>query len=129
MRTARSGCATLGRDGEFNGMAVVVQESFGGEVIDGSGPICDVAFLGVAEATNEVDGLAEEVFRRLRRSRFHQFEFEREFLGFAAAFRGEVVLAVEHVQRTRQDIGVIGFAHDALGERALGFFRLGNTIR
>jgi hypothetical protein len=57
-------------------------------------------FFGVAEATHEVDGLAEEVLRRLRRSRFHQLEFEREFIGFGAAFRGEIVLAVEQIQRT-----------------------------
>jgi hypothetical protein len=75
--------------------------------------------VGVAEATNESDGLAEEVFRRLRRSWIHQFEFERELLGFGAAFRGEVVLAIKQIQRTGQDIGVIGLAHNALGERAL----------
>ena len=85
----------------------------------GYGSGVGVLFLGVAEATNEVDGLAEKVFRRLLRSRLHQLEFERELLGFGAAFRGEIVFAIEHVQRTRQDIGVIGFAHDALGERAL----------
>jgi hypothetical protein len=72
--------------------------------------------VGVAEATNEGDGLAEEVFRRLRRSWIHQFEFERELLGFGAAFRGEVVLAIEQIQGTGQDIGVIGLPHDALGE-------------
>jgi hypothetical protein len=33
--------------------------------------------LGVAEATHEVDGLAEEVYRRFGRSRIHQLEFER----------------------------------------------------
>jgi hypothetical protein len=75
--------------------------------------------VGVAEATNEGDGLAEEVFRRLRRSWIHQFEFERELLGFGAAFRGEVVLAIEQIQRTGQDIGVIRLPHDAFGERAL----------
>jgi hypothetical protein len=75
--------------------------------------------VGVAETTHEVDGLAEEIFRRLRRSRFHQLDFERELLGFGTAFRSEVVFAVEHIQRTGQDIGVIGLTHDALGERAL----------
>ena len=77
------------------------------------------ASFGVAEATNEVDGLAKEALRRLRRSGFHQLEFERELLGFGAAFRGEVVFAIEHIQRTGQDIGVIGLARDAFGERAL----------
>ena len=36
------------------------------------------SLVGVAEATNQGDGLAEEVFRRLRGSRLHQFQFERE---------------------------------------------------
>ena len=75
--------------------------------------------VGVAEATHEVDGLAEKAFPRLRRSWIHQFEFERELLGFGAAFRGEIVFAIKHIQRTRQDIGVIGLPHDALGERTL----------
>jgi hypothetical protein len=75
--------------------------------------------VGVAEATNQVDGLAKEVFRRLRGSRLHQLEFERELLGFGAAFRGEILFAIEQIQRTGQDIGVIRLAHDALGERAL----------
>jgi hypothetical protein len=85
--------------------------------------------VGVAEATHEVDGLAEEAFRRFGWSRLHQLELERELIGFAATFRRGVVFAVEHIQRTGQDIGVIGLAHDALGERALGFFRFDNTIR
>jgi len=105
----------------FDRVAVVVNRW-------GYGSGVGLLLLGVAEATHEVDGLAEEVFRRLRGSRLHQFEFERELLGFGAAFRGEVVLAVEHIQRTGQDIGVIGLAHDALGERALGFLRLDNPI-
>jgi hypothetical protein len=75
--------------------------------------------IGVAEAANEVDRLAEEAFRRFGWSRLHQLEFEREFIGFGAAFRGEIVFAIEHIQRTGQDIGVIGLAHNALGERAL----------
>jgi len=75
--------------------------------------------VGVAEATNEVDDLAEIAFRRLGWSRIHEFEFERELIGFAAAFRGEIVFAIEQIQRTRQDIGVIGLPHDALGERTL----------
>jgi len=85
----------------------------------GNGIGVGVLLFGVAEATHEVDGLAEEVFRRLLGSRLHQFEFERELLGFRTAFRGEVVFTVEHIQRTGQDIGVIGLAHDAFGERAL----------
>ena len=87
------------------------------------------SLVGVAEATNQGDGLAEEVFRRLRGSRIHQFEFECEFIGFGAAFRGEIVFAIEHVQRTGKKALVIGLPHDALGERALGFFRFDNTIR
>ena len=85
----------------FDGTTIVIKcGGYGGGVGDCS--------LGVAETTHEVNGLAEEVFRRLRRSRLHQFEFEREFLGFGTAFRGEVVFTVEHIQRTRQNIGVIG---------------------
>jgi len=85
----------------------------------GYGSGVGVLFLGVAEATDEVDGLAEEVFRRLGRSRLHQLDFEREFFGFGATFRGEVVFTIEHIERTGQDIGVVGLAHDALGERTL----------
>jgi hypothetical protein len=88
-----------------------------------------VLFVGVAEAANEVDGLTEEVFRRLRGSRLHQLEFEREFIGFAAAFGSGVVFTVEHIERSGQDIGIIGLPHDALGEGTVGFFRLDNTIR
>src|SRR5579859_4969136 len=124
MRTARSGCATGGRkcvllirprrgNGvHFYWVTVVIKRW-------GYGSGIGVLFLGVAETTHEVDGLAEEVFGRLRRSGLHQLEFEREFLGFGAAFRGEIVLAVEHIERTGQDIGVIGLAHDAFGERTL----------
>ncbi len=57
----------------------------------------DFCWVGVAEAADEIDGLAEEVFRRLGRSGLHQLEFERELFGFGTAFRSEVVLAVEHI--------------------------------
>jgi len=99
-------------------MAVVVQESFGGKRRR-LGTACSLACLAFAEATNEIDDASKIVFRRLHRSRLHQFEFERELIGFAAAFWGGVVFTVEHIQRTRQDIGVIGLPHDALGEKTL----------
>jgi len=43
----------------------------------GNGSGIGVLLFGVAEAADESDGLAEEVFRRLRGSWLHQLEFER----------------------------------------------------
>lgn len=60
-----------------------------------------------AKTPDEFDDSALKVSGRLGGGRLHQFKFEHEGVRFAAAFRRDVVLAVEEIAGTAQEIGVI----------------------
>src|SRR5437588_8705815 len=83
------------------------------------------------EAPEQIGGLAQKVAARFFGSRLHELKFEEEGFGFAAAFGGGVVFAVEQIEGAAVDIGVI-FAFFEFGfflrDRRGDFFRTAELL-